>query len=107
MSTYHSTSTTGQQNATTGGSSAGNGLQATTAARNDLNLDYLASAYASNGTIPQAILHAGAANASNAQNSAEFMNALLMAASSGGAMDPLTASTLFCKLTRFLYLFDL
>lgn len=67
-------------------------------------MDYLASIYASNGTIPPNILQQQSAANSFAQSSAagDIMNAILTAAMAAAnpptpAMDPFTASTLLSE----------
>ncbi|VDN96074.1 unnamed protein product [Rodentolepis nana] len=104
MSIYHSMSNSGQANNTNNNS---NGQSSDSNAKNDLTMDYLASIYASNGTLPPSMLQQQSAANSMTQNSAtgDIMNAILtaaMAAASPSAptMDPFTASTL---LTSIMY----
>ncbi|KAM7540208.1 hypothetical protein Aperf_G00000039834 [Anoplocephala perfoliata] len=95
MSIYQSTSNSGQSN----NNSNANGQSVDSNPKNDLTLDYLASVYASNGTIPPNMLRQQPAVSTMAQNSAgDIMNALITAAASATSMDPLTASTLLSSL---------
>ncbi|VDL19729.1 unnamed protein product [Hymenolepis diminuta] len=102
MSVYHSTSTSGQSHNTNNNS---NGQSSDSSAKNDLTMDYLASIYASNGTIPPNMLQQQSAANSFAQSSAagDIMNAILTAAMAAAnpstpTMDPFTASTLLTSL---------
>uniref|UniRef100_A0A5K3EX38 MBD domain-containing protein n=1 Tax=Mesocestoides corti TaxID=53468 RepID=A0A5K3EX38_MESCO len=115
MSVYHSTA--GQQSNASGASSSitkvsanTNGVQypadSTSAStmRNDLSLDYLASVFASNGTIPPAVLqhnHSSGVAASSGLGQplpAEVVNSLVNATASPNSMDPFAASTLLSSL---------
>nr|CDS16525.1 bromodomain adjacent to zinc finger domain [Echinococcus granulosus] len=109
MSVYHST-TSGQQNSGSASGATNGQSTADSAGKNNLALDYLASVFASNGTIPPTPLPQHSAASNLTPSTGDIMNALIAAAAAAAAatttssaaspssMDPFTASTLLSSL---------
>lgn len=109
MSVYHST-TSGHQSSSSAPDATNGQSTADSTEKNNLTLDYLASVFASNGTIPPTFLPQHSAASNFTPTTGDIMNALIAAAAAAAAatatnnavspstMDPFAASTLLCKL---------